>query len=98
MPLASGRDQHAMNRIGLIVGQRLALERGQHAAGFVHQKISSRKVPIVAVAAGDGRIQFALRHARQAQCKRMDARHRHDPGCCVAIWSNTRRGPAIRAP
>ena len=48
--------RHARYRA--IIAQRLAGEIGHHAAGFVHQKVGRRKVPVVA-AAGEGGIELA---------------------------------------
>ena len=49
--VAAGRNKRAMQRIGAIVDQNLPSSVVNRAAGFVHQKIGSRKVPVVAVAA-----------------------------------------------
>ena len=49
---------------------RAAPDRRQRAARFVHQKIGRRKVPVVAVAAGDGDVAGALRDAGEAQRQR----------------------------
>ena len=84
----------AVDRIGPVVDQNPAVERGQHAAGFVHQKVGSRKVPVVAVAAGDGGVELACGHAGEPQRQRMNARHRHNAGAaCSAIRSSMLLGP-----
>src|SRR3954467_2658292 len=44
-----GGNKRAMQRIGAIVDEGLTRECRQCAAGLVHQKIGSRKVPVVAV-------------------------------------------------
>src|SRR6476646_527967 len=44
-----GGNKRAMQRIGAIVNEGLTRECRQCAAGLVHQKIGSRKVPVVAV-------------------------------------------------
>jgi hypothetical protein len=48
VPGAPGGDQGPVHQLGAIINRRLPRERRQSAAGFVHQKVGSRKVPIVA--------------------------------------------------
>ena len=71
------RDQQRMHRLRAIVGQRLAVDVGQRAAGFVHQKVGCGKVPVVAVAADDGDVDLAMRDAGEPQRQRTDPRQRH---------------------
>ena len=78
--LASRRDQDAVNRIRPVIDEHPAVERGHHASGFVHQKIGSRKVPIMAVAAGHCGLDLALRHAHETQRQRIDARDHDETG------------------
>src|SRR5260370_23865664 len=40
----AGRDQRAMARLRAVVGGRIAVERGQHAAGLLHDDIGRREV------------------------------------------------------
>src|SRR4051812_16513403 len=72
-----GGNKCAMQRIGAIVDERLTRECGQCPAGLVHQKIGSRKVPVVAVARGERKIERAGGDPRQAQREREDLRF-HD--------------------
>src|ERR1043165_3642301 len=72
-----GGDQRAMQRVGAIVNEGLTRERGQCAAGLVHQKIGSRKVPVVAVMRGKREIERACGDARQPQRERKHLRF-HD--------------------
>ena len=53
----------AMDRLGAVVGQNLPRQRGQRTAGFVHQKVGGRKVPVVAVSPGKSDVECALRDA-----------------------------------
>jgi hypothetical protein len=53
----AGSHQRAMRRSRLIVLQLLTGEVGERAAGFVHQKISRCKVPIVTAAGGQSRLK-----------------------------------------
>ena len=46
----AGGNQRAMRRLRFIVFQRPADKFGERAAGFVHQKIGRRKVPIMTAA------------------------------------------------
>ena len=86
---------------------------GHRAAGFVHQKVGSRKVPVVAVAAGEGGIERAMGDARKPQRQRMnrgigddvaavDRRagpaSRFGPADAGAVEAAARRSPAIGAP
>ena len=72
-----------MPRHGTIIDQCAAPDGRQRAASFVHQKVSRRKVPIMAVAAGDGDVEHALRHTRQTQRERGNAwRNRERRGAC----------------
>ncbi len=48
------------------------MQRRQPAAGFAQQQIGGRKIPVVAVAADEGRIERALRDAADAQRQRAD--------------------------
>ncbi len=97
MPVPAGRDEHPVPRHGTIIGYTSAPERRQCAARFVHQKISRRKVPIVAVAAGKGDVEGSLRDAGEAERQRSHSRHggewRHE----AASRSKRLRGPAMRA-
>ena len=91
---------------------RLAVEIGQRAAGFVHQKVGCRKVPVVAVAADDGDVDLAMGDPRQPQRQRADARQRHHRGMQLgeraqeplgaeqlrAFEALARAGPAIGTP
>src|SRR5947208_2162231 len=44
-----GGNKRAMQRIGAVINEGLTLECCQCAAGLVHQKVGSCKVPVVAV-------------------------------------------------
>ena len=87
-----GCDKRAMDRLRSIVNQRSPRERGQRAAGFVHQKISCGKVPIVTIAANDADVELALRNTGQTKSKRANSGHRNDAGIVVgqllqkALW------------
>ena len=52
-----------MNGVRTIVGDALPRERGERSGSFVHQKISSRKVPVVARSARERSVETALREA-----------------------------------
>src|SRR5215468_5721101 len=80
MALLACGQQGAMDQLGAVVSQRLARRRGERAASFVHQKVSSCKVPVVTVTAGESDIEDALRDTRESQRNRADARYRHGVG------------------
>ena len=89
----------AVDRIGPVVDQNPAVERGHAAAGFVHQKVGSRKVPVVAVAAGEAASSVALRRpARAAAPANGCAASATMPAPLAASRSSMRLGPATRAP
>ncbi len=83
MPPAPSRHQHAVDGLRLVVNQRLTVEPGDCPAGFVHQKIGSRKVPVVAGTAGDGAVQLAGRNPRDAQRERVNPGHGNQPGMAL---------------
>ena len=58
-----------MNRLTAIVDRRSSRECCELPAGFVHQKIGCRKVPVVAVAARKCDVQGALRDTGEPQRK-----------------------------
>jgi len=60
-----------MRDLRLTVLQRLAGKVGERAAGFVHQKIGRRKVPIVTAGRCKCRLQCPLRNTCNPQCKGM---------------------------
>ena len=70
MPVAAGGDEPPVPRHTTVVDDRPTPEGRYRAARFVHQKISRRKVPVVAVAAGDGDIESSLGHAGKPQRER----------------------------
>ena len=63
----TGGNQRAMHDMRVIIAQRLAGKIGHHAAGFVHQKVGRRKVPVMAAGRGEGGIERAMRDAGQPQ-------------------------------
>ena len=73
MTRAPGGQQRVMDRIGPIVDQRLPRYRRYQPAGFVHQKVGCRKIPIMAVRPGESAIERAGGDARDPQCKRWNA-------------------------
>src|SRR5262249_28155973 len=75
---AAGSHQRAMNRLGPIVDQRSPRKTRDQPAGFVHQKIGCRKVPIVAVGGSKGAIERAGGNARKPQGERGNSRRGHD--------------------
>ena len=50
VPRAPSGNERPVRQLGAVVDQRPPRKGGQRAAGFVHQKVRRRKVPIVAVA------------------------------------------------
>ena len=56
---APGGEQRVMDRIGPIVDQRLPRYRRYQPAGFVHQKVGCRKIPVMAVRPGESAIERA---------------------------------------
>ena len=81
MPVPAGRDERPVPRHGTIIGDRPTREGRYRAACFVHQKIGRRKIPVVAVAAGDGDVERALRDAGETQRERWHPRHRRHRRC-----------------
>jgi hypothetical protein len=75
VPLPSGGDEHPVPRHGTIIDDSAAPDGRQYATRFVHQKISRRKVPVVAVAAGDGDVTSSVREAGKPQRQRAYAGH-----------------------
>ena len=99
MPVPAGRDERPMPRHGTIIGHSSARNGRQCAARFVHQKISRRKVPVVAVAAGKGGVAGAMRDLGQPERQRAHPRHgRKGRRMAAAAARAGSRGPAIRAP
>ena len=99
MTRTPGGNKRAMQRIGAIVDQGLTRECGQRAAGFVHQKIGSRKVPVVAVVRREGQIERARRRrARAAARARTPSVPRRDPARASASRSSIGFGPAAVMP
>ena len=92
---AAGGHQRTMHRIGPIVDQGFPRQRRQRAAGFVHQKVSRRKVPVVAVGSGEGAVD--ARRSRRAPAA-TPARERAAPfrcaGSIAASASRRRFAPA----
>src|SRR6185503_9800510 len=72
-PMAGGTgcDQCTMHDVRAVEAERAAGEVGHEAAGFVHQKMCSRKVPVVAAAGGKRSVQNAFADLRQAQRQRV---------------------------
>src|SRR5215475_5337882 len=70
---ASGGDQSAMNRMGPIVSQQLPRQSRHHPAGFVHQKISRRKVPVVTVGGGESAVERPHCDTRKAERQRRNS-------------------------
>jgi len=60
MALAPCCNEHAMGRDGAVVAQRGSRDRRHGAAGLVHQEIGGGKVPIMAIAAGEGHVERAV--------------------------------------
>ena len=67
MPFAAGGDQRTMDQFGTIISQHLPRQRGQRAAGFVHQKVRRRKVPVVARTACECYVEFPVRDTSEPQ-------------------------------
>src|SRR6476661_8554683 len=67
VPVQSGREQYPMPRHRTIIDDATASDRGEHATGFVHQKVGSRKVPVVTVGTSDCDIACAIRDLSQSQ-------------------------------
>jgi len=65
--VATGSQDGAVDWIMQIIDQLLPCERGQRAAGFVHQKIGGRKVPVMGIDRRKSGIDAALRDARKPQ-------------------------------
>src|ERR1700722_8688450 len=80
VPVPSGRDQCPVPWHRTIIGDAAAPDRCKHAARFVHQKIGSRKVPVVTVGTGDCDVAIALRNLRQTQRQRTHARNHGERG------------------
>ncbi len=68
----SGGDQRAVHHVRAIIDKPPPRKVGHHAAGFVHQKVGRRKIPIVAAAGGKGGIELAMRDADKPQRQRED--------------------------
>jgi len=75
-----GGNQRAMHDMRAVIAKPLAGKIGEHAAGFVHQKIGRRKVPVMAAGRGERGIEFSLRDAREPQRERMHLGLRQDIG------------------
>jgi hypothetical protein len=67
VPGGTRGDQGAMRRMRSIIGEGPPGKVGHHAAGFVHQKVGRRKVPVVAAMRREGRAERAVGDARQPQ-------------------------------
>ena len=67
MPVPTGGDEHPVPRHGEIISDKPTPDGRYRSASFVHQKISRRKVPVVAVDAGNGDVVSALRNASKSQ-------------------------------
>ena len=87
-----------MHRLRAVIGQNLPRQRGQRTAGFVHQKVGRRKVPVVAVAACKSDVERALRDACKAQRERADPWHRHNLRVNSVSQVRNRFGPDALAP
>ena len=74
MTCLTGCDERAVNGLRTVVFRRPSCEIGQHAAGFVHQKVGGCKVPVMAAARGQSGVERPLRHTCQTQGKRMNFR------------------------
>src|SRR5271156_5513820 len=72
MPVPAGCDEHPVPRHGTIIDHSSARKGRQRTARFVHQKISRCKVPVMAVAAGYGGVDLALRDPGKPQRQRPD--------------------------
>src|SRR4029078_12449941 len=70
----TGCDERTVNGLRTVVFQRPSREIGQRAAGFVHQKVSGCKVPIVTAPRGESSVEGSVRHAREPQSERVDFR------------------------
>ena len=78
MTIASRCHQHPVRHLPAIVEDRIPRERGHPTIRFLHDQIRRRKVPVAAVAAGEGGIETALRDPAQPQRQRTDARIQRD--------------------
>src|SRR6188474_211317 len=72
MACLTGSDERAVNGLRTIVFQRPSCEIGQRAAGFVHQKVGSCKIPLMATRRRKSCVERALRHACEPESERMD--------------------------
>ena len=57
MTIAPRRHQHPVRHVPAVVEDRVPRERGHVTIRFVHDQIGRGKVPVAALAAGEGRIQ-----------------------------------------
>ena len=64
MPVVSGRENRAMNRVMQVVDQQFSREIRHRAARFVHQKVWSGKVPIVRICTRQRPIDLSARNTR----------------------------------
>ena len=55
------RDEHPVRHIAQIVNEPIPRKRGHITIGFLHDQIGRRKIPVAALATGEGRIQTSLR-------------------------------------
>jgi hypothetical protein len=84
------RDENAVDRNCPVIGWLSTPDRGQRTAGFVHQKIGRRKVPIGAVPTCECDIQRTVGDAGEPQRQRMNPRQNLE-------WRGD-RGEAIENP
>jgi hypothetical protein len=63
----TGSDQRAVCALQPIIYQWLTNKISEHPAGFVHQKVGRRKVPVMAAGRGQGSIELAMRYPSEAE-------------------------------
>jgi hypothetical protein len=79
-PFTSGGGQNSVPRVRAVIEHRATSDTRQRPAGFVHQKIGCRKVPVVAVGSGNCSIHSSLRDAGKAKRKGVNARQDDEVG------------------
>src|SRR3954464_3997290 len=60
MPVAPRSHQHPMRHLPAIIDNRVPRERSHISIRFVDDQIGGGKVPVVAVAAGEGDVELAV--------------------------------------
>src|SRR5215203_1939107 len=88
-----GSDEGAVDRLGTVISQHLPGKRCQRATGFVHQKVRCCKVPVMAVGAREGNVEFSVRDARETKRQRANSRHRNDLHVCLGEAREKLLGP-----